>query len=596
MKHSLTYIALACMVAMSNAASITFNVIAPGATDVQVSVNGQQTKLTAKDADIPVFSGQMDAPDNAKYKYIVGGTAEGFDRTLEQGRTSTRNDFFNRPVTYANIPQLPWPIKDNPQWTRGGEPTALFDSNYIPTVFINGDTAQLENLVKNVPKDLTTVKFTLVDAEGVHSFNNVSFGIHGAGKKKNNAKQSWKWSLSGSDTLYNRNYFKLRHMEEDPTQMREKLYADVLKAMGSYGNEANMVRLFINGQGFGTFNLLDDVTQYSYINARWYAGKPPAEKGPLYDGASGASFAYSPTGDYYSFIPNPESPAGVDALDPVCKAFSELNYQDDAALANFEKQFEVDGFIRFMVMEYLAGQWDGYWMEQTNDGAYQDPTDKKWYYLGQDFDATFGVNLDVPEGKEFPKVSYTAFPQRYPGAVLINNLLKNANMKNKFETYLKDTVQVLFNNVTLTNRILAYHDFILPDLQWDRSIQQQSPGTNFGWTFEQVTQNLFQGVNAPNNNGGGASFGLIEWIVAKSEAVASEFKITITDKPVGPPNGNNNNTASGSSSGNHPSSSAGAQSAGSSSAQDSLTSGASSTTTMIIPSALLVISLVSSFL
>jgi hypothetical protein len=68
MKHSLAYIAFACLVAMSNAATVTFNVVAPGATDVQVSVNGQQTKLEAKDADVPLFSGQMDAPDKANYK------------------------------------------------------------------------------------------------------------------------------------------------------------------------------------------------------------------------------------------------------------------------------------------------------------------------------------------------------------------------------------------------------------------------------------------------------------------------------------------------------------------------------------------------
>ncbi|CAO3590529.1 unnamed protein product [Absidia cylindrospora] len=594
MKHSLTYIALACMVVMSNAATVTFNVIAPGASDVQVSVNGQQTKLNPKEADVPLFSGQMDAPDNAKYKYVVGGTAEGFDRTLEQGRTTTRNDFFNRPITYANIPQLPWPIKTNPQWTRGGDPTPLFDSNYIPSVFINGDAAQISNLVKNVPADLASVKFTLVDAESVHSFNNVSFGIHGAGKKKNNAKQSWRWELNGSDTLYNRNYFKLRHMEEDPTQIREKLYADVLKAMGTYANEANMVRLFINGEGFGTFNLLDDVTQYSYVNARWYAGKPPTEKGSLYDGASGASFAYSATGDYYSFIPNPSGPAGYEAFNTMCQAFSQLNYADDNAVSQFSKQLDVDQFIRFMVMEYLAGHWDGYWMEQTNDGAYQDPTDKKWYYLGQDFDATFGVNLDVTDGKEFAKVSYSAFPQRFAGAVLINNLLKNPSMKTTFETYLKDTVQVLFNNVTLTNRVLAYHDFILPDLQWDRSIKQQSPGINFGWTFDQVTQNLNEGVTAATVGTGGATWGLIEWIVAKSQAVATEFKITITDKPMGPPvNGSTTNSPSSSV---KPSGSNGVQAAGSSVAsKDSTTSGAS---TVMVPSvlALVSISLVSSFM
>ncbi|KAI8388794.1 coth protein-domain-containing protein [Radiomyces spectabilis] len=542
MKYSLTLVAFSLLVACSNAAQVTFKVIAPGATQAQVSVNGQTIDLTAKEPDVPYFTGTAEVGDQAKYKYVVGGTAEAFERTLEKGRTSTRNDFFDRPVTYANIPQLPNPIKDNP-WTRGDGPQPLFDSNYIPTVFVNGDAAQIDNLVKNVPGDLLNVKLTFIGPEEVNTFNGVSFGIHGAGKKKNNAKQSWKWILPDGQFFANRNYFKIRHMEEDPTQLREKLYADILQALNTYGNRANMIRFFINGQAYGTFNLLDDVPEYSYIRAMFYGGNPPEKMGPLYDGASGADFAYHPNVDgYSSFEANKLSPADYSALDPLCKAFNETNVQDDAALANWGKTFDIDQYLRFMVMEYLTGHWDGYWMAQTNDGAYQDPKDGKWYYLGQDYDATFGVNIAEPEGREFVKVSYTQFPQRYPGAVLINRLLENAKTKATFETYLKDTVQVLFNNVTLTNRVLAYHDFILPDLKWDRSITQRSPGINFGWTFDQVTQNLWQGVSAPNANGGGADWGLIEWIAAKSQAVAAEFKITITDKVVGPANPTNNST------------------------------------------------------
>ncbi|KAG1244982.1 hypothetical protein G6F68_015228 [Rhizopus microsporus] len=102
---------------------------------------------------------------------------------------------------------------------------------------------QVQDLVKNVPKDKVTGTWTFIGSNYVHSFENVSFGIHGAGKKHNNAKQSWKWTLSGTDTMGNRNHFKLRHMEEDPTQIRERLYADILHAMGTYANEATMVRL-----------------------------------------------------------------------------------------------------------------------------------------------------------------------------------------------------------------------------------------------------------------------------------------------------------------------------------------------------------------
>ncbi|KAG0030290.1 hypothetical protein BGZ81_002827, partial [Podila clonocystis] len=118
------------------------------------------------------------------------------------------------------------------------------------------------------------------------------------------------------------------------------------------------------------------------------------------------------------------------------------------------------------------------------------------------------------------------YPVAFPNAVLINGLLENPKQKAKFETYIKKTVEVLFNNVTLTNRVLKYHEFILPDLAWDRNITQKSPGINFNWQFKQVTENLWNGVASVTNTGGGAQFGLIEWINRKSAAVAKEFQPT----------------------------------------------------------------------
>ncbi|KAF9960454.1 hypothetical protein BGZ65_012306, partial [Modicella reniformis] len=57
------------------------------------------------------------------------------------------NGFFDRPVTFADISELPWPIEGRPQWTRSGAKQALFDTNYIPTIFING------NRTRNGPYD-----------------------------------------------------------------------------------------------------------------------------------------------------------------------------------------------------------------------------------------------------------------------------------------------------------------------------------------------------------------------------------------------------------------------------------------------------------
>ncbi|KAG0296405.1 hypothetical protein BGZ98_000979 [Dissophora globulifera] len=507
--------------AIAQAAQVKFSVVAPGATAVQVSVNGQFTSLTAPDASVPYFTGYAETGSDTKYKYVADGHTEAFDRIIPSG-ASTYNDFLNRPVTYANIPNMPWPIEKDPQWTRSGPKQSIFDTNFIPTIFVNGNPNDLNTLIAAPISTKYPVTLTFILAN-----ESVSFGIHGAGMKNNSAKQNWNLRLPRGQTYQDRSFFKLRHLEQDPTQIREKLYADIGRAMGTYTNEANMIRLFINNEAFGTFNLLDDITEYSYVSAMFYAGKPPAQMGALFDGASGASFAYDSTGAYYSWIKNPLSPEEPPAIGPLCQAWSTIVKTDDLAIAEIDKQFDLDTYTRLMVLEYLTGNRDGYWEQQTNDGVYRDPTqNNKWFYLPQNFDATFGNSITSADPL-FVNWSYKKYPTSFPNAVLINGLLENPTRQAMFEAYIKKTVEVLFNNVTLTNRILKYHDFILPDLAWDRNITQRSPGINFGWTFSQATENLWGGVNAPNANGGEAGFGLIEWIAKRSNAVAKEFSINI---------------------------------------------------------------------
>ncbi|ORZ24092.1 coth protein-domain-containing protein [Absidia repens] len=498
-----------------------FKVIAPGAESVEVSVNGQNTKLTAPDGDVPYFVGDADGADNTKYKYVVNGQAESFDRTLSGN--STKNDFYDRPVTYANIPALPQAIeKDN--WTRAIEPGAIWDINYVPSVFIQGNQDDMDSLVKDLSKNIYKAKITFIDADDVHTYEGADFQLHKPGKKNNNAKQSWKWRLPEGDLLNGRDFFKIRHMEEDPTQMREKLYADILRSMGVYAPQANMIRFFINGEGFGTFNMLDDIPEYSYIQSVIYGGKPPNKMGPLFDGASGASFKDDQT-NLDAFQPGVNSTDDKALIGEVSKNLASLDVNDDAAVQAFSKKFTVDQFLRFMVMEFLAAQWDGYWQEQTNIGAYEDTENNLLYFLGQDFDATFGVN--IPYGKQFVELPYTDYPEKFKDGVMINKLLQNKNIKSTFESYIKSTVTNVFNNNTLTNHVLKYHDFILPDLKWDRGIKQQSKGINFGWTFDQVTENLWHGVDAPNKNGGGAEWGLVEYIAKKSQVVAKQLGLQL---------------------------------------------------------------------
>ncbi|KAG0268437.1 hypothetical protein DFQ27_006789 [Actinomortierella ambigua] len=541
MRYTLTWIAL--MAISAQAAETNFRIFAPGAKEVQVSVDGKLTALTAADPSIPYFTGKTDAPDGGKYKYIIGGTPEPFERQLGVGHTSTWNDFANRTMSYADIPELPWPIEERPQWTRSGTPHSLWDTNYIPTVWIQVEQVDKDRFYKYIPvpkrndKQRWSATLTYILADEIHTFKNVSLGIHGPGKPNNNDKQSWNWQLADTDRLANRNFFKLRHMEEDPTQIREKTYADIMQALGTPVNEAVYVRMFIDGEGYGTFTLLDDITEYSFPAAMFYNGKPPAQMGALFDGGSGASLLYDlapNTPAYYSWTPNAASPEGPLALVDFCKKFNETDRTNDAQLAEVDKLFDLDYFMRFMVMEYLTDHWDGYWAMRTNTGLYRDPTENnRWYFIGQDFDGTFGINTQIISNN-VPAISYKEYEKNFTEAVVIKGLLENANQRAKFEKYMINTVKVLFNNVTLGSRIDKYYQFIEEDIRWDRTIKQKSYGKHYGWTFEDARKNLHQWTNA--TGGGGASYGLFEWISKKALAVSTEFNFQLTTEPVGPPN------------------------------------------------------------
>ena len=101
---------IALLAASVNAAKVSFHVIAPNATSVEVLINGQKTPLTADNPPFPHFTGAAEADDGAAYKYVVGGETELFERKLKAGVSKTYNDFHNRSVTYADIPHLPMPL------------------------------------------------------------------------------------------------------------------------------------------------------------------------------------------------------------------------------------------------------------------------------------------------------------------------------------------------------------------------------------------------------------------------------------------------------------------------------------------------------
>jgi hypothetical protein len=70
-------------------------------------------------------------------------------------------------VTYAtNIPQLPSILSEG-SWARGSTSHPIWDSNYIPSIFVTANEDDMNNLIENVPKNTYTAKITYIGPDDV---------------------------------------------------------------------------------------------------------------------------------------------------------------------------------------------------------------------------------------------------------------------------------------------------------------------------------------------------------------------------------------------------------------------------------------------
>ncbi|KAF9903871.1 hypothetical protein EC991_003248 [Linnemannia zychae] len=337
--------------AFTQAAMVKFNVIAPGETTVQVSVNGQVTALSTINSTIPLFTGSAEAGSDNKYKYIASGRAEGFERTLPTGN-STYNDFLGHPITCADTSELPWRTRKSLGLTMSERKQGIFDVNYIPTIFVNGSKADFDSLITTSVSIKIPVTLTIVLADEVKTISNAEIFINGVGKK--NSKQSWNFRLLTGTIYQERNLFRLHYHGEDLAWLHGKLYADVGRVTRSYTHGFNAVRMFINGDAIGDFSLLDDITEYS-CDAMFLTDKPLGNSNAPVDAAYFDSFAYSLNDpEYYPMLLNKSASINsITAL--ICKKLRNTTKTNDDTIAEIDKMLDLIQHIQLTYLRNLTG-------------------------------------------------------------------------------------------------------------------------------------------------------------------------------------------------------------------------------------------------
>ncbi|KAL0092755.1 secreted coth spore-coat protein domain-containing protein [Phycomyces blakesleeanus] len=539
-----------------SAADVQYSVVAfpKSGETVGVSVGGQVYNLASSTFHSNLFTGSAPAGDTYQYVLSSGSAAtpETTTRSLAQGASSTGNEFYGRSKTVYDVPSLPQAY--NPIYPTLF--TNLNKSNEIATIIMTANQTAIDAYNKD---PLGDYKDALV-SELVYISNKETFKFNGAGlstsgqSTKDFAKQSWaidfnKYSNATEKALlYGRTSLKLRAEETDMTFAREKLTLDCLAAAGGATLSSSWVRVFINGEAYGLFLLMDDSSTHLIEDILYGGDWSAAGVGATYKGN-----ALSPTvegnlvyatedptkypEDIYKLQDkgNDKSLNKTTEMQPLIDFTRQLAAIDPTKATDANNKGAIGDLLNpentmiHLALNFLTGSWDGLWIQASNYYLNQDMLTKKYTIITYDFDEVFGNGAEAG----LDTVAYTAFARADSQRPVVDAFIKSPYYNQQFQDIVKTIVKRFFKPSTIDPILAAWTEMLKEDIAWTRTIAGKSAGQKTTWTTADFTTNM--------NTTAQGTIGISQWVASRSAAVAKQLNFTTDDDlPVlGPYTGGN---------------------------------------------------------
>jgi len=525
--------------ALAAARSVKFSLIAINVNSkVTVKIGSKEYALTKINKHAPVYQANITVSDSKlSYTYYVDGSSDGHTRTLAAGETTTHNEFFGRKYTVKELPQFPQVYK----WTKSVGKGELFDDSYIPTVHISGDRSD-KMFTSNKPSAAYLEKIDFILKDSIYSFKTIPAWP----KNKTWNKFQFKVQLNNNG-IEGRYILKFRDNNEDPTFMRQDLYGDIMNALGYPTIQSIKTRVYVNGKAVGYYILQEEAASESFVRSAFHGSNGKYlitdnnKLGHPLDCSTGADFYY--TGNpFYAFKAYNDTRYDNSRVRQLCKQFESLNVNNASQLKTFEqKWFDIDTFFKAIAMQYLTGHWDSYWLYSTNFALYDNPTEStsstyKFYFICQDWDGTFGLNLGMPYMRyddfinhtyeDFVNIPWGLDEYDAPNRYAIDKLLSNATLKARFETILKNIVLKIFNPISISKRLDALVERHRDEVAWNFETINKHPlrkgsGTQLNWSMEDFETN----INTASRYG--ASYGIKEYVYRRAKVIKEQFGLNL---------------------------------------------------------------------
>lgn len=418
--------------------------------------------------------------------------------------------------------------------------------NEISTILLNADMTAINAILTKPLADHSYAEIynmSYISHDVVYNFRGA--GIKNSGQStKDLAKQSLqiqfnKFNNATNDTIFGRQAFKLRAEATDPSMTREKFMFDALTAAGAATTQGNWVRLIVNGEPFGLYLMTDD--SFTGFTDNFYNGgskmkstgmtikgnamSDTQEANLVYKGPSNQSYDFS---DVYILEDEGRDPTITkDSYSaPLINFMYRLNHttmgSDDQTPGNITDLMDsADHTMIQIAMSFLSGSWDGFWYQASNYFLTENTDTQKWYLMSNDFDETFGNDLENMALMTAPYTNYSRPGSQRP---LVNMFVKSPYYEPRFQDILKTIVKRFFNPRVVKPHLDAWMEMLKEDVAWDRSLAFRSPGQKIQFTAGDLN-NIYSTVSTSS----GSTIGLLEWVSNRTTSLCQQLNFTDTD-------------------------------------------------------------------
>lgn len=229
------------------------------------------------------------------------------------------------------------------------------------------------------------------------TLENIGFRLRG-NTSRLAEKKSFKVSFNTFDP--NASYYGLEKMNlngshNDPSNLRVKLCWDALRHAGLKGSRTSHVNLYINGEFKGVYTHVEHIDEefsdkhFQHGDGNLWKCLYPANL--QYLGSDPDAYKLEFFGRRVYELKTNEEEDDYSALAQFIGMIN--NAPTDVLECELEDHFNIDEYLKFLAMDIILGNWDGYSFNQNNYYLYEDPLDGQIHYLMYDLDNTLGIDF-----------------------------------------------------------------------------------------------------------------------------------------------------------------------------------------------------------